>query len=350
MKRFISSGVPVIFMIALAVAFILAFAQPSLTHAAPSPVPTPPPLPTTTTPIAQPVIGIPAITNATGGQGGISAQDVRNYVSNHNIPDNMGDKHPTPSKIVELPAVQVGQLIHSSTYQPDDTMLWYVEFQGNVVFPGSSMQPDGVHFMTAYEVFLASNGNLIAQGGLNQPSGTPTPGTAPTPGGTPTATATASPQPTNTPAPLPTDTPTPVPPTDTPIPPTPPPVPPHLTATSPTEHCANANWLNPIILSNIGGQPLHWTGSIPISGHTLTPSSGNLNPGASVSVTIGPQFMNPYDGHTFPVNFTSNGGTSCCISSAMADRDYAGKGWAELARKWRLVKRSGIVRGEAARS
>jgi hypothetical protein len=318
MKRFISSGLPVIFVAALAIAFIIAFAQPSLSHAAPSPVPTPPPFPTTTTPITQPVVGIPAITNATGGQGGISEQDVRNYVSNHNIPDNMGNKQLTPSKVVELPAVQVGQLIHSSTFQPDDTMLWYVEFQGNFVFPGSSMQPDGVHFTTAYEVFLASDGNVILQGGLNQPSGTPIGGTTPTPVGTPTATATTSPQPTNTPVPAPTDTPTPVPaptdtptpvpPTATPIPPTATPVPPHLTATSPTEHCANANWLNPIILKNIGGQLLHWNGSIPVSGHTLTPSSGSLNSGASVSVIIGPQFMNPYDGPTFPVNFTSNGG------------------------------------------
>jgi hypothetical protein len=235
MKRTASSGVPVIFTVALALAFIIAFAQPSFSHAASSPVPTPPPFPTNITPIAHPVIGISAITNATGGQGGISEQDVRNYVGNHNIPDNMGEKHPTPSKVVELPAVQVGQLIHNTTFQQDGTMLWYVEFQGNFVFPGSSTQPDGLHFTTAFESFLASDGNLIMHGGLNQPTGNPTGGATPTPNpnatptpvGAPTATATPGnppggttppPQPTNTPVPPPLPTKTPVPPTATPKP------------------------------------------------------------------------------------------------------------------------------------
>ncbi len=229
MKRTIISSMPTIFTVALALAYIVAFAQPSFSRAASSPIatpPPPPPFPTNTTPIANPVVGIPAITNATGGQGGIGEQDVRNYVGNHNIPENMGDKHPTPSKIVELPAVQVGQLIHAPTFQPDDTMLWYVEFQGNFVFPGSSAQPDGLHFTTAYEVFLASDGNLIGHGGLNQPTGNPTGGATPTPNpnatatpaGVPTATPTPGnpaggptppPQPTNTPVPPPTATPKP---------------------------------------------------------------------------------------------------------------------------------------------
>jgi hypothetical protein len=312
MKRFASSGMPVIFLVALAVAFIIAFAQPSLSQAAPSPVPSPPPFPTSTTPIAQFVVGIPAITNATGGQGGISEQDVRNYVSTHNIPENMGDKHPMPSKVVELPAVQVGQLIHNSTFQPDDTMLWYVEFQGNFVFPGSAEQVDGVHFTTAFEIFLAGDGNLIMQGGLNQPTGNPTGGTTPTPNPNATPTPVGGPAATATPG-NPSGGPTPPPqPTNTPVPPPAPtatsaPAPPHLTATSPSEHCSNANWSNPIILKNTGGQSLTWSGSVP-SGYTLTPSSGTLPAGQSVSVTIGPQFRNPWDGPTFPVSFTSNGG------------------------------------------
>lgn len=278
-------------VVSIAFLFTLAHPSPSKLMAMPTPIPSPPPLPTGT-PQSLPITGIVGATNVTGGQS-ITEDDIRAFVMNHNMPGNMGSKTFRITKVTELTAVQVALVLHgAATGQPDNAMLWYVELAGNFRFAGSAQQPDGLSYTTGFEVFIASNGNLLMEGGLVNPTSgvTPIPQPTNTPAGVPTATPVAS-----------GITPTAVPPTATPV------APPHLTATMPTEKCANANWLNPIVLMNTGGQLLNWNGSVP-AGYTLTPSSGSLPPGASVSVTIGPQFTTPWSGSTFPVNVTSNGG------------------------------------------
>jgi hypothetical protein len=278
----------------LCLAFIASFAQQrtAFAAAAPTPIPTPPSEPANPTFVPTIPVGISGATSATGG--GISADDIRRYVTTHNVPGNMGSSQFTILSMNDLTLADlIPQLNGMDPGLPQESMVWFVQLQGQFAFPGSSEQPDGLHFTTAFEVFIANTGNLLMEGGLPSPTSgaTPTPPTSTaTPAGVPTATATAAGGATPTPAP-----------TTTPIPP------PHLTATMPTEKCANANWLNPIVLKNVGGQSLHWTGSVPAL-HTLTPNSGTLLPGQSVSVKIGPQFMNPYNGATFPVNFVSNGG------------------------------------------
>jgi hypothetical protein len=296
-----------VLVLALGILFLSGFALHPIASAAQNPTP-PPATPPPATPPTYPnaphlgVMGIPALPVA--GTEGLTQDTVMRYVKAHRLPFNLASSPRQLLSITKTTSSQVAAQLGISTGLPDATSVWLVQFSGSFMFLGNSQQPTTGPYPYAYEVFDDATGNLVDAGAFT---------TAPT-GITPTPVPTsASETPTPTSLPL---TPTTVPPTATSVAPTttsvpptatPRPSPPHLKATMPSEHCSNANWSNPIVLTNTGGQTLTWNGSVP-AGHTLTPSSGTLLPGHSVSVTIGPQFQNPYDGTTFPVVLTSNGG------------------------------------------
>lgn len=219
MSRFHLFLTPSAFATALSTLLLLAVAlQPSSqVRMQPTPPPTPPTQPTSVAmPQQTPITGDPGATSATGGS--ITQDDIQHFAQSHSIPFNMTADRGSIILVAQYTSQQLAALLGTSTGVPDATALWLVEFQGNFVFPGSSRQADGLRFTTAFEVYFASTGNLLMEGGLTTPITNPTGGPTPTPNpnatptpptGQPTATATA----------------TPVPPTATPIPPTATPVP-----------------------------------------------------------------------------------------------------------------------------
>jgi cell division septation protein DedD len=193
---------------------LLLFLRPGMASAASdaSTPPTPPPTPPSYANVPlNPIVGAPAIQSATGGP--ITQDDVTRFVQSHHLPGNFSKDQGSIILVLKLSSQDLVGLLNTPTGLPDDTQLWYVEWQGQFIFPGSSAQTDGLRFPNAFEVFLADTGNEIMDGGLAQPTGNPTGGPTPTPMGTstPTTAPTATPtipstQPTATPRPQPTAT------------------------------------------------------------------------------------------------------------------------------------------------
>jgi hypothetical protein len=267
----------------------------------PPPV-TPPPSTPPTYPDAPhlPISGIPGV-SATGGP--VTQAEVMTFVQQQRfLPHTLASQRGTIMSIQEETARQVADT-RQNTGQPDDTLLWVAELSGHFVFPGSSQQPDGLPFPYAFEVFIASNGNLVMDGGLAQPLTAPPPSTpTPTPA-QPTAQPTATPTPAGVGVPTPTPTSVLVPhPTPTSVPQNPPKI--SVTPTATSEYCANDSYPNSITVMNAGSGTLTWSATAP-SGVTLTPSSGSLAAGASQTVTLTGSFTSA---NSFVVHFTSNGG------------------------------------------
>ncbi|MBA3824390.1 MAG: hypothetical protein H0X24_10915 [Ktedonobacterales bacterium] len=131
----------------------------------------------------QPAGGIPGITPA--GSGPLSPDAITQFVNTHPFPDTPADHKPHVTLVKIMPGSDISALLGGEpTYAPDGAPLAFVQVTGDFSFPGSSA--DGqVPFQTAFEVFDATNGNLLMYGGLHQPVTTPPPAT-PTPAGQPT--------------------------------------------------------------------------------------------------------------------------------------------------------------------
>jgi hypothetical protein len=72
---------------------------------------------------------------------------------------------PSVVRVAFLTSAQVSALLGGeSTGVPDDTLLCYVELQGNFTFP--SPQGTTQTFTKGVEVFDAQTGNLLMDGGL----------------------------------------------------------------------------------------------------------------------------------------------------------------------------------------
>lgn len=175
----------------------------------PTPNVTPPPSGTTLAGgngAGMPAPGLPGITPSNPGTvPAFSMDDLKHYVSGHPIPGNMGGGQGTITQSEFLLSKQVTHLLGGEpTEMPDNAPLAYVELSGDFVFPGVANNPL-LRFKNAFEVFDATTGALIMEGGLSQPTNPtgagPTP-TSPPSQATPTPTATTAPQPTATPAPV----------------------------------------------------------------------------------------------------------------------------------------------------
>ncbi len=157
----------------------------------PTPPPAPPAQPTSANPTPRAIVGLSAITVATGGA--LTQDMVQRYAQSHPIPFEMAGKTGAIIIVVHLPSRDLHTLLQMDMNVPPDTDLWLVEFQGSYIFPGSSQQPDGLRYPNAFEVYFASTGNLLMEGGLLHPvSANPTSGATPTPNPSPAALPTAT--------------------------------------------------------------------------------------------------------------------------------------------------------------
>jgi hypothetical protein len=293
---------------------VMAARPPSASAHGAAAILTPPPVTPPSTPPAYPnaprvpISGIPGV-SATGGPV-TQAQVMAFLQQQRGLPQTLASERSTIMSVRGETARQVADTLQN-TDLPDSTMLWVAELSGHFVFPGSSQQPNGLPFPYAFEVFIASNGNLVMEGGLAQPLTAP-PSSTPTPTPPPTQpTATATPPGASEPTATPTSVPTPPAPTPTAtsVPQHPPKL--SVTPTSLREYCSYNSYPNTITVMNSGSGTLNWSATAP-SGVTLTPSSGSLAAGASQTVTLSGSFTSA---NTFDVHFTSNGGSATVVIS-----------------------------------
>jgi len=238
---------------------------------------TPPPIgtPVTSLPSSAPQspAGAPGISPRLSGTPAFTTADMAQYVTSHPIPGAAGRGAPANIRNAFLPSEVVsGFLGHTPLLRPAGTLLGYVELRGGFTFPGADAVP--LTYPSAYEVFDARSGNLVAYGGLRGPTPTASPTVSPTPSPTPKAT------------------------------------PPQLSV-SPTGEvnvvCGALPLTYPAVtVRNGGGGTLTWSVTATNAHVTVSPAGGSLGAGQARTLTTG----QASGGAGTDLNFTSNGGSA----------------------------------------
>lgn len=120
--------------------------------------------------------GIPAISPTLQQIPAFSKQDVSNYVNTHAMPGNLAPR--ANVRVLQFLCGPVAPTLTAilggpiTTGLPDDTLVCFVELQGTFIFAGPAVpsadhpQRQQVSFTLGFEVFDATTGNLLIEGGI----------------------------------------------------------------------------------------------------------------------------------------------------------------------------------------
>lgn len=107
-------------------------------------------------------VGIPAIQRRSDSTPSYTTADTVQYATTHQMWRNLNASRSSVVSVRFMSSEEVDTILHTSTGEPNDALICYVEMTGTFTFPGLN---GPVSYPRGFEVFDAYTGNLLLAGG-----------------------------------------------------------------------------------------------------------------------------------------------------------------------------------------